>query len=110
MPTLFKELEAEGLTAHKTYKVYVTVWENATTFVNITDTIDLKIEALRQHKSQMGTDFEGRVYERAAAVAKGKEMTYAESYRVVTFEDALPKAAPETALAEGATAMPNPIS
>ena len=110
MPTLFKELEAEGLTAHKTYKVYVTVWENATTFVNITDTIDLKIEALRQHKSQMSMDPSERVRERSAEVAKGKEMAYAESFRVVTFEDALPKAEPETETGEGATAMPEPTA
>ncbi len=52
-PTLFPELALEGLTAHKTYKVYVTAWEKSDTFVNITDTIDLKIAALREHKSQM---------------------------------------------------------
>jgi LmbE family N-acetylglucosaminyl deacetylase len=97
MPTLFKELEAEGLTAHKTYKVYVETWDNsATTFVNITDTIELKIEALRLHKSQM-QDFDPAPFirERAAETAKGKEMAYAEAYRVITFEDALPKETPE---------------
>src|SRR5579859_4544427 len=81
MPTLFKELEAEGLTAHKTYKVYVETWDNtsATTFVNITDTIELKIEALRFHKSQMQNwDPAPFIRERAAETAKGKEMVYAD--------------------------------
>jgi len=91
-PTLFKELEAEGLYAHKPYKVYVQAWEKAETFVNITETIDLKIEALRKHVSQMnGWDPAERIREWSAATAKGKEMEYAEGYRVITFEDAAPK-------------------
>ncbi len=107
MPTLFKELEAEGLTAHKTYKIYVTSWEGSTTYVDISDTIDLKVEALKQHKSQMGEwDPSKEIRAWAAERGKGKEMEYAESYRVITFEDALPKAEPETAVAEGATAVP----
>jgi LmbE family N-acetylglucosaminyl deacetylase len=110
MPTLFKELEQEGLTAHKTYKVYVQSWGTSDTFINITDTIDLKIAALREHKSQMGEwNPEEMVRKWAAESAKGKEMEYAESYRVITFEDALPKAEPETAVAEGATAMPETV-
>jgi LmbE family N-acetylglucosaminyl deacetylase len=104
-PALFSELEAEGLTAHKPYKVYATSWEGANTFVNISDTIDLKIEALRQHKSQMnGWDPADMVRQWAAEAAKGKEMEYAEGFRVVTFEDALPKDKPETVAAEGTAA------
>jgi LmbE family N-acetylglucosaminyl deacetylase len=108
MPTLFKELEAEGLTAHKPYKIYVQSFGGtADTYVNISDEIDLKIEALKQHVSQMGDwDPTEQVKQWAAAAAKGKEMEYAESYRVITFADALKKGEPETAAAEGATAMP----
>ncbi len=86
MPTLFKELEAEGLTAHKPYKIYVTAFGGTTdTWINISDTIDLKIEALKQHVSQMGDwDPTERVREWAAETAKGKEMDYAEAYRVIT--------------------------
>jgi LmbE family N-acetylglucosaminyl deacetylase len=108
-PTLFKELEAEGLYAHKTYKVYVQAWEKADTFVNISEVIDLKIEALRKHVSQMkGWDPAPRIREWAAETAKGKEMDYAEGYRVITFEDAAPKPPAEAekqsaATAEGAT-------
>jgi LmbE family N-acetylglucosaminyl deacetylase len=74
------------LTAHKVRKVYVQAWnEQADTFVNISETIDLKIESLRRHVSQMKDwDPEPMVKERAAAAAKGKEMAYAEAYRVVT--------------------------
>jgi LmbE family N-acetylglucosaminyl deacetylase len=105
-PALFRELEAEGLTAHKTYKIYASVWDKADTFVNITDTIHLKIEALRQHKSQMNDwDPADTIRQWAAEAAKGKEMEYAEAFHVVTFEDALPKEQPQ-ATAENAQAVP----
>lgn len=88
-PNLFEELAEEGLKAHKPRKVYVNVWDNnADVFVNIEDTIDVKIAALRAHKSQMGDwDPEPMVREWAANSAKGKEMAYAEAYRVVTLVD-----------------------
>lgn len=87
-PHLFEELEQEGLKAHKIRKVYVTVWEDADIFVNIEETIDTKIAALRAHKSQMGDwDPEPSIREWAANRAKGKEMAYAESFRVVTLVD-----------------------
>src|SRR5512142_691370 len=52
-PNLFEELAEEGLHAHKPRKVYVNVWEGGDVFINITETIDTKIAALRAHKSQM---------------------------------------------------------
>lgn len=86
-PNLFEELEAEGLTAFKPRKVYVTGWHQTDLFVNISETIDLKISALRAHKSQIGEwDPENRIKEWAADRARGKEMAFAESYRVVTLE------------------------
>jgi len=84
-PNLFEELAEEGITAHKVRKVYVTSWSQADTFVNITDTINLKIEALKKHVSQMKDwDPEPRIKEWAGETAQGKEMTYAEAFRVVT--------------------------
>lgn len=92
MPTLFKELEVEGLQAHKTYKVYISGFGNGNVFVNITDTIELKIEALKKHVSQMKDwDPSEEIRKWSADAAKGKEMAYAEAYRVITFDDALPK-------------------
>jgi LmbE family N-acetylglucosaminyl deacetylase len=84
-PHLFEELEQEGIKAHKPRKVYVTGWSQTDLYVNISETIDLKIEALRAHKSQMGDwDPAPRIKEWAAERAKGKEMEYAEAFRVVT--------------------------
>jgi LmbE family N-acetylglucosaminyl deacetylase len=57
-------------------------------YVSIDDTIDVKVAALRSHKSQMGDwDPDERIRRRAAEVAHGKEMLYAESFRVVTLVD-----------------------
>jgi LmbE family N-acetylglucosaminyl deacetylase len=84
-PNLFEELEAENLTAHKPRKVYVSGWVQDELFVSIDDTIDLKIAALRAHKSQMlDWDPEPMVKQWASERAKGKEMLYAEGFRVVT--------------------------
>ncbi len=86
-PNLFEELAEEGLQAHKPRKVYVTSGDHADVYVNIEDTIDTKVAALRAHKSQMGAwDPESSVKEWAAERARGKEMAYAESFRVITLE------------------------
>lgn len=87
-PNLFEELADEGFTAHKPRKVYVTSWAGAEYFVNIEDTIDIKVAALKAHKSQMRDwDPVDRIREWAAEKGKGKELTYAEGYRVVTLVD-----------------------
>lgn len=84
-PNLFEELSDEGISAYKPRKVYVTSWTQTDQFINITETIDIKIAALRTHKSQMKDWDPGpHVKEWAAERAKGKEMTYAEAFRVVT--------------------------
>jgi LmbE family N-acetylglucosaminyl deacetylase len=88
-PNLFEDLADEGFKAHKPRKVYVTTWANdADLYVNIEETIDIKISALRAHKSQMKDwDPDGPIREWARERGKGKEMDYAESYRVVTLVD-----------------------
>lgn len=87
-PNLFEELAAEGLTAFKPRKVYITAWDKGDTYVSIDETIDVKVAALRAHKSQMRDwDPEPMIREAAAEAAKGKEMQYAESFRVVTLVD-----------------------
>ena len=84
-PNLFEELAEEGLSAHKVRKVFVLSWNDIDTFVNISDTIELKIEALKKHASQMREwDPAPRLKEWSAEVAKGKEMAYAEGFRVVS--------------------------
>jgi LmbE family N-acetylglucosaminyl deacetylase len=84
-PHLFRELEQEGLKAFKPCKVYVMGWTEANTFVNIEETIDIKVAALRAHKSQMKDwDPEEPIKKWASERGQGKEMAYAEAFRVVT--------------------------
>ena len=87
-PQLFEELAKEGLQAHKPRKVYVTSWRGADYFVDIEETIEIKIDALRAHKSQMKDwDPDDFIRKWAAESGEGKEMTYAEGFRVVTLVD-----------------------
>jgi LmbE family N-acetylglucosaminyl deacetylase len=87
-PNLFEELADEGLKAHKTRKVYVTGRYQNELFVNIEETMDIKMAALRAHVSQMKDwDPEPMVKQWAAERAAGKEMRYAESFRVITLEE-----------------------
>ncbi|MBN1535259.1 MAG: PIG-L family deacetylase [Anaerolineales bacterium] len=84
-PHLFEELAQEGLSAHKTRKVYMFVWDKADHYVNIEKTIVIKIAALRAHKSQLGDwDPSDQIRQWATEYAKKNGMTYAEGYRVVT--------------------------
>jgi len=84
-PHLFQEFEQEGLKAHKVRKVYASTWEGSSTYIDITNTIETKIAALRAHKSQLKDwDPAPMLKEWAADTAKDQGMTYAESYRVIT--------------------------
>ena len=84
-PHVFEELAQEGLTAHKVRKLYVEGWGSGDTWVDITSTIDLKVAALRCHPSQMREwDPAPMLREWSAEAARGKEMAYAETFRVIT--------------------------
>src|SRR5437764_778322 len=77
----------EGLDAHKVRKVYVNNWRDGTLWIDISDTIDVKVAALKAHESQMGGwDVDKNIKEWAADRAKDHGMNYAEIFRVVTLE------------------------
>lgn len=87
-PNLFEDLEQEKMHAHKPRKVFVSGWSQNEFYVSIDETIEIKIAALRAHKSQMKDwDPEDHIRQWAAETAKGKEMQYAEAYRVITLVD-----------------------
>ena len=86
----FPELIAEGFMPHKTLEIYLGAQgSNATVWVDIADTIDAKIAALREHKSQVGEDPERlhemaeRIKQRSAEVGAAHAMSYAESFRYI---------------------------
>ena len=70
---------------HKVHRVYVYGNSEPNEWVDIGETLETKIEALKQHASQMGDwDPTERITQWAAEVGKEKEVAYAESFRVIT--------------------------
>ncbi|HSH80849.1 MAG TPA: PIG-L family deacetylase [Herpetosiphonaceae bacterium] len=80
----FPDLAAAGLEPHKVREVYVTGAEQPDCWINIEATVARKIEALRKHVSQIADmdAMEERVRARAAEVAQGHEIPYAECFKV----------------------------
>jgi LmbE family N-acetylglucosaminyl deacetylase len=82
----FPELLAAGLQPHKVREVYVMGHPEPDLVVDITATMDRKLDALRCHASQVARDFAGveaRVRERAAELGKPHGHTYAEVFRLI---------------------------
>lgn len=88
-PLLFPELAAEGLASHKINYVYVTNWEQANTYIDISSTIDTKIAALKAHDSQLGgwAELEQRIREWAANTGQKVGFEYAEAFRKITLRE-----------------------
>jgi LmbE family N-acetylglucosaminyl deacetylase len=85
---MFQELEEEDLEPFEVQNLWL-VSDDADTFVDITDTIDTKLEALAQHASQGVDGAAPRVRERAAKLgaASGKGYDYAEGFKTFRFVD-----------------------
>lgn len=87
MPLLYPELEADGLLPHKVNYVYISNPREATYYVDISETVDVKIEALRQHTSQLGDwDPEEPIKTWAGNVGKKVGFQYAEGFRLLTLK------------------------
>jgi LmbE family N-acetylglucosaminyl deacetylase len=81
MPLLWPETGP----SHKVHKVYVYGNDEPNAWVDISTTIEQKIEALKQHASQMGDwDPTERIKGWSAETGKDRGMAYAESFRVIT--------------------------
>ncbi len=77
----FPEHITEGLETHKTAELYFWGTENPDIHIDITDTIDLKVQASLAHTSQFGDDVDKWVRRWSARVAEGQDMEYAEAFR-----------------------------
>ncbi|MBN1992718.1 MAG: PIG-L family deacetylase [Anaerolineae bacterium] len=88
MPLSFAELRAEGLEPHRVKQVWVSSAENPDTWIDITDTLDLKIEALRRHVSQFPNGWDPANMLRAWASESGQKIgvKYAEAFRRMVLE------------------------
>jgi LmbE family N-acetylglucosaminyl deacetylase len=67
---------------HTVREVYLIQWEQPRLTIDITNTIDLKLEAIRCHASQVSDfkAFESRMRDRAAILGKEKGYSYAEGF------------------------------
>ena len=87
MPLLYPELEADGLKPHKVNYVLISNPRDASYYVDISDTIEAKLEALRQHESQLGDwELEEPIRTWAAQVGQKVGFKYAEGFRLITLK------------------------
>lgn len=81
---IFADLLSEGYEPHDVKRLYVHGVEKPDTWVDISETIDIKVKALQQHASQIPVDeVEKWMKDWAKEDAKDKDFEYAESYRVM---------------------------
>ena len=89
---IFPELLAEGYEPHKVGELYLNLTENPTHYMDISSTIDKKIDSLRCHVTQLGEgeDFENGakkwITEGNAEGGKRVGVDYAEYFRVMKFD------------------------
>jgi LmbE family N-acetylglucosaminyl deacetylase len=84
---VFADLLAEGFEPHNVKRLYLHGPEKPDTWVDISETIDLKIAALKQHASQLKDwDPAKMIREWAEGEGKDHEMACAESYKVMILE------------------------
>jgi len=81
----FPELLAEGLEPYAVREVYVMGTDASDTWIDISQTLDTKIEALLQHTSQIRSpESLERVRTRARETAQDHDMEYAECFKKFT--------------------------
>jgi len=85
---LFADLLDERLEPHNVKRVYIHGSEKPDTWVDIGDTIGIKISALKKHVSQLGDwDPEKTLRKWAKEEGKEKDLAYAEAYKVMILEE-----------------------
>jgi LmbE family N-acetylglucosaminyl deacetylase len=84
---IFPELLDEGLEPHQVKELYLTLTLNPDVYVDVTGTMDRKVEALLCHQSQVGQEAEEWIRGRNAEMGKEIGVSYAEAFRVLRFVD-----------------------
>ncbi len=80
-------LLAIGLQPHSPKEILYTFPENPDVVSDISDFIEIKMEAVSQHRSQLGImlNWEERVRKRASQLAEGHAFAFAEIFRRMGF-------------------------
>jgi LmbE family N-acetylglucosaminyl deacetylase len=83
-PELMKE---EGLEPHTPREIWISLTANPTVSLDVTDTWEEKILALKEHKSQIGdpVKFEERIRSRKSERSTEKNIYYDEKFRILKF-------------------------
>lgn len=85
----FPELVKKGFAPHTIKAMWCFSTDRPSFFVDISNTIDKKVEALQQHKSQIVRmeELSSRMRDHAKKTAKQskKKMKYAEAFRIISF-------------------------
>ena len=86
-----EQIEVEGLETHKVGDVLLWGTEEPDTFFDITDTIEMKIQALKKHASQIsapgtgGRDVDEFIKANASRIGQRADFPYAEAFRRIEF-------------------------
>ncbi|GCE46757.1 LmbE family N-acetylglucosaminyl deacetylase [Thermosporothrix hazakensis] len=100
-PRAYRELLTEGLEPYRVHELYLFFSAQINTYVDVTETIDLKGKALECHVTQFGpdADMHTSIKTRAAEIAReakekmGLDMQYAEAFRRIKLH--VPPAEPQ---------------
>lgn len=85
---IFPELLDEGLAPHKVKRLFVHGAARPNTYIDIASVLDVKVAALREHRSQLGEwDPTGMIREWARTEGKRRGLAAAESFRLMLLED-----------------------
>jgi LmbE family N-acetylglucosaminyl deacetylase len=80
-------LRTEGLEPHTPDEVWISLPKDPTIVMDVTDSWEIKINALKQHKSQIGDEvkFEERMRSRKSERSDEENIYYEEKFRVLKF-------------------------
>lgn len=83
-PDLYRD---EGLDPHKVHRVLIPGAENADLWVDISDSFEKKLAALRRHVTQVGDgqDLEPRLRAMATAIGEAQGLALAESFKLIEY-------------------------
>ena len=82
----FPELLADGLEPHKVAQLWLGAAGEPNVFVDITDTLELKCQALLAHPSQLGEDVIEFAKQLGRWGAEGQDFEFGESFRRFVLE------------------------
>ena len=85
---MFTDLLEAGYEPHDVKRLYIHGSDKSDTWIDISETIDIKIEALKKHLRQKDThDVDSWMRDWAKETGKEKELDFAESFRVMILKN-----------------------